>query len=419
MQFVFHRGYVSHKLNGQRNNSRNIYDNIIIITVLSVIFTGDFWGAFTPIFLIGFLASLYFIFRPFVWKKYLFPNCKFVLYFFFILLGYSIVSALWTSSENFYVINIVLTYCYGFIFLLILYCTLRSNRGVESIVNGWVVLTIVNLCCSFWEITTGNHFSSGSFNADSMASQGYFRIYSAVTYGNYNSYSIVLCLSLLFILLYMKMNSKIRQYVFSVILLLLIAFVLLINTSRGSIVCFLLFFIPLWYTIRYNRNAKCFILTLLMSAVGLVCYKYADIIMLIIEEQLNARPDPNEDPRWELWKSGLDIANQWWYIGSGPGSMTVEYKKRKLFIIYAHNLWIQVLVEYGLVIMLLFMKFYWNLMKSTFFSMDKVLKIVGLYLVFCWPVLTIIDEGYFKAIHWIFWASIYSIVVYRKKYFYG
>lgn len=419
MQSLLHKSNVLYKSSECKSRKRNIFDYIIILTIVSVIFTGDSFGAFTPIVLIGFFASLYLIFNPAIWKKYLLPNCKFILLFFIFLFAYSVLSVLWTTGEKFYVINIILTYCYSFNFLLLLYSILRSNRGADSIITGWLVLTILNLCCSFWEITTGNHFSSGSFNADSLASQGHFRIYSAVTYGNYNSYSIVLCLSLLFILLFMNINNKMRWQVFSIVLLLVIAFVLLVNTSRGSLICFLLFFIPLWYTISHNKKIKYLVFLLLISVIVYIWYEYSDMITVIVEEQLNARPDPNDDPRWELWKAGLDIAAQWWYIGSGPGSMTIEYEKKRLLIIYAHNLWIQMLVEYGLLITLLFFKFYLGIVKKTLFSIDKFLKIMGLYFIFCWPILTIIDEGYFKPVHWIFFASVYSIIVYRKKYFYG
>ena len=42
--------------------AKNIYDNIIILTIISVIFAGKIFGAFVPIKIIGCVASVYFLF---------------------------------------------------------------------------------------------------------------------------------------------------------------------------------------------------------------------------------------------------------------------------------------------------------------------------------------------------------------------
>lgn len=399
------------KLKNTLRVRNNIYDYIIVLTIISVIFAGELFGAFTPIVLLGFLASIYSIFVKRIWEHYLIPRCKYLILFFLFFLIYSLGAISWISDRKQYVINVIWTYCFIFDFLLIFYCSLRANKPVKSIVIGWILFTVVNLCCSYWEITTGNHFASGSFNADN---QNALKIYSAVTYGNYNSFSIVLCLSLVFNLLYMQLYNKLKNQIFALLLIICIFVVLLVNTSRGSLLCFILFSIPMWYTIRHIRGLRYIVLAIVLCLVGYIWYEYSEIISLIIEERLNSRPDAGEDPRWKLWKAGLEIANQWWYIGSGPGSMMYEYAKNHIFILYAHNLWIQLLVEYGLLITLIFIFICIKLVRKTLFSIDPILKSIGLYFVFCWPVLTIIDEGYMKVVHWIFFASIFSIIYHRK-----
>lgn len=390
---------------------RNIYDYVIILTIISIVFAGDLFGAFTPVVLTGFLTSIYFVFRRRIWEHYLIPRCKYLILFFLIFLIYSLGAISWINDRKQYLINVIWTYCFIFDFLLIFYCSLRANKPVNSIVIGWIIFIVVNLCCSYWEITTGNHFASGSFNADN---QDALKIYSAVTYGNYNSLSIVLCLSLIFNLLYMQLYNRLKNQIFALLLIICIFVVLLVNTSRGSLLCFTFFSIPMWYTIRHIRGLKYIVLTLVICIVGYIWHEYSEIICQIIEAQLNSRPDAGDDPRWRLWKAGLEIASQWWYIGSGPGSMMYEYAKNHVFILYAHNLWIQMLVEYGLLITLFFISICINIVRKTLFSIDPILKSIGLYFVFCWPVLTIIDEGYMKVFHWIFFASIFSIIYHRK-----
>ena len=43
------------------DKKRNIYDYIIILTIISTIFVSNIFGAFHPIKVIGFLASFYFM----------------------------------------------------------------------------------------------------------------------------------------------------------------------------------------------------------------------------------------------------------------------------------------------------------------------------------------------------------------------
>ena len=65
------------------------------------------------------------------------------------------------------------------------------------------------------------------------------------------------------------------------------------------------------------------------------------LILFLIERKTDARTGAAQDPRWILWAGGLKIAEDWLYIGSGPGSQIYEYEKADIWITYAHNLWIQ------------------------------------------------------------------------------
>lgn len=393
------------------NNKRNIYDYIIILVITSVIFAGEMFRAYTPIIIIGLVTSVYFFVNVKIWTKYLYPRLKYTLLFFFFLCLYSIASLIWISDIKQYSISTIWLYCFIFDFLLIFYSSLRAKQPIQSILIGWMVFIIFNLSCSFWEILTGEHLSAGSYTAEINK----FKVHAAVTYGNYNSLSIVLCLSLLFNLLYMYSSNKLRNKLFSILLIVCIFIVLLINTSRGSLLCFALFFIPLWYSIKNIKSLKYTIIIIIGTIIIYAWYEFYDIIYLIIENQINSRSSAENDPRWRLWSAGLNIATKWWFIGSGPGSMVYEYTKEHVFILFAHNLWIQILLEYGFIILSFFVGFYLRLLKQTLFTTDKLLKIIGLYLLFCWPVLTIIDEAYLKSFHWTFFASIISIIYHRKN----
>ena len=164
---------------------------------------------------------------------------------------------------------------------------------------------------------------------------------------------------------------------------------------------------------RYFFNLK--LIFLLLGIGAYLWVEYANDIIFLIEKKMDARSGgASSDPRWALWEAGLDIASNWMFLGSGSGSMIYEYKIRHIFILYAHNLWIQMLLEYGFLITSFFIVFYLTLVWKSLVSSDNLLKIIGLYLLFSWPILTIIDEEYLKSFHFVFFASLYSIIYCRK-----
>lgn len=396
----------------------NRYDYIIILTIVSVIVAGEAFGAFTPIRLIGFAASFYFIFLFRNWKEYFLTRNGKTTIFLFTFLIYAIISALWITDVKEYFIATLSLYCYVFDFLLILYAVQRAKKPTNSIIIGWILFLTINLLCAFWEISTGEHFTTGSFQAEETMTGGIRRIYAAVTYGNYNSFCVVLCLTLLFLLLYMHLNKGFKHQLFAIFLFFCICTVLVINTSRGALLCLMLFIVPLWYIIRKKQIVKYIIILTLLGIGSCLWFEYSDVILFLIDQKLSARTGgAGNDPRWILWKAGLDISSQWLYLGAGAGSMIYEYTREHVFILYAHNLWIQLLVEYGFIITGVFLCFYVKLVFFTIRSSDFLLKAIGLYFLLCWPILTIIDEGYMKAFHWIFFASVYSIL-YCHKYLY-
>lgn len=392
----------------------NRCDYIIILTIVSIIFVGEVFKSFHPIKIIGFVASFYFFFTFNKWKNFFLRKNIKLTFFFFFWLAFSIISILWVRDLKNYVISALTLYCYIFVFLLIFSLSQLARNPIKSIVLGWIIFLVLNLICAFGEVFTGEHFSSGSFQADEIEKDisGVVmnKVYAAVTYGNYNSFSVLLCLTLLFLLLYIYLKTNIFSRLFGVLLLFCICIILIINTSRGSFVSLFFFMIPLSYAIRKMKGIKyLFIASLFIIGVYL-WIGYADDIIFLVEKKMDARSGgTSSDPRWILWNAGLDIASQWMFLGSGTGSMMYEYNQKHVFILYAHNLWLQMLLEYGFVTTFFFIGFYLRLVWKSLFSSDNLLKIIGLYLLFAWPVLTIIDEEYLKSFHFVFFASVYSI----------
>lgn len=387
----------------------NCYDYLIMLAIISVIFSGDMFGAFSLSRVVGFV---YFVYYLFVVKK---NKIQVLSFFLYAALFYSLLSALWVTDKHYYVIEFFNLLCYIGVFLLIYYCSLKARRPIDSILKGWLLFAVLNLVVSFWEIYTGEHTSRGQFQADLMSvsidGTRSYRVYAAVTYGNFNSLSIVLCLCLFMLILYLEYNHKAIYNIFSTILILLIFAVELINTSRGCLLSLVLSVIPLYMVVEKTKY-KYFILFLVLLLFCFLWNEYSDMISFLLERKLQARANTGgifQDPRWLLLDKGFEISKKWLFLGSGAGSMIHEYEMVHAVEYYAHNLWIQALVEYGLFFML---ALFWGIAVFSikcYLSSNSLIHLIGVILIVCWPILTIIDDSYMKSFHWSFFASLFSI----------
>ena len=394
------------------NKHFNKYELVIIITIFSVIFAGTPFRAFIPVRVIGLFASFFYLLSSDFKRTIHTSDIKPLKLFFKLFLAYSFIAVLWTSDIKLYLIDTLSSYCYVFDCLLIFYCSRRTKNPIRVFVIGWLLLTVANLACGCWELTTGNHFDEGNYlHAKEAATDVYvFRPYSAVTYGNFNSMSILHCFSLLFILLAYKDASFLNK-ILLIILYFCIGAVLVINTSRGSLMCYALFFIPFIYDNKNNKLTLLIMFLLIVTISFGIFVFWGDEIMTLLDYRFGKGLNMDDEPRTKLINIGLQIAQDWLGIGSGPGSMTHQYEHSPLSygVNFCHNLWLQLLVEYGLVLFALFFVMIIVMIKRQVLSRNPIVKLMGIYMFFCYPVLTVIDEQYHKPFQWLFLISVYSI----------
>lgn len=367
------------------------------------------FGAFTPIRILGFSFWVFYLLKPTLYK-----DIRSLQKAFFFVLIYSVISILWVLNLRAYIIDFLILFCSIGCFLLIYYASKKAINPINSIFKGWILFTILNLSISIWEISTGNHLHAGSFQSENYAvgisGVVSLRAYSAVTYGNYNSLSIVLCLCFFMLILSIAKIENFRSRILCLSLILLIIFVEIVNTSRGCLLTLLLALYPLWVSLKRQKNNRYLIILIVIVIVTHLWMEYSNAILFLIDRKLSARShNIYDDPRYLIMTDGLEISMNSFFLGGGPGSQISEYKKYGTFIPYAHNMWLQTLIEYGLIITILLIYSIGKLAIKTFRSSDSLTHLIGLILLFSWPVLTIVDEGYMKVFHWVFFASILSI----------
>jgi len=269
---------------------RNKYDYWVYVIIMSMIFFGSTFGFFSPTRLLGGFAFLYLIFSH-EFKCFLMQlKCRSLKFLYLIFLLYIVVSVYWINDFKSYSIASIDTFCRVFITLFLFFCTIKSKGKIKTLIGAWMLFLIANLYVAFWEISTGNHLSAGSYQADSMM-MSYdgimnYRMYAAVTYGNLNSFSLLLCLLLLFVLLWMSLGSN-RQKMIGIVVIIMISIVLIINTSRASLLCLLLFLIV--FMKSFSVKQRYALLSLLFFACLILYVEYEDEIYFLINRKLENR----------------------------------------------------------------------------------------------------------------------------------
>lgn len=138
----------------------------------------------------------------------------------------------------------------------------KSQNPLKAISNGWLLFIFLTMPIAIWELSTGNHLSSGSYNLDAMGEYAMLKPFAAVTFANYNSYVVMLCIALPFII-NILFNGPIKYRLLSVLALVFIFVVLAFNTSRGGILCFIIALSLFVYAI-YSRINFLFKLVLIL-----------------------------------------------------------------------------------------------------------------------------------------------------------
>lgn len=345
----------------------NKWDFLIIVAIASLAYGNyELLGAIWPIRIIGAFGLGFVIYR-YKWFKNSYYN-KWVTFLLFWGL-WIVLSLIWTPDK-------LLGFTYTFhmlsmcgIMMLLFYAVQHSKQPFRSIAWGWILFIIIIFPIARWEIITGEHLSSGSYS-DGQVLGGKTRIFAAVTFQNLNSMVLMLTLALPFISLMLLTKANSIKFKFLCLLCLLSAgWILIINASRAGILCLsTCAALLLYYYYKTNKYTGKGTVIAFGVLVGYFVIKNWDSLefLIQIEERLNGRSSIMEDHvRPMLIRNGLMAFLNTWGIGGGVMSMISLYTHfTHSSIHYAHNLALELLMEYGVIIpIIFFILFYDNLFK--------------------------------------------------------
>ncbi len=372
----------------------NKYDAYLFLLTFSLIF-GNLGGALMVVRVLAILFFFSFIKNTrscngFIGKYY---KC-FVFFYIFCL-----VSILWTSNREEGVKELMYFLVHFILFLEILVFSRLANNSLKSISMGWLIGVGITLCIAIWEITTGSHLSISLIDAEeqvlNVSGVILDKPFASVTFGNFNGYVVYLCFAMPF-LYYVILNfsQQKRMAILAVVILLISIIVILINASRGGLITIgvmgMLFFLM-------TKRSKNKVLLLVVLAILFICFilPRADALFLAISVRSEGGALLEDQGRVEIWKTSLNVLRNSLYVGSGIGSISTSIKALNPNIIpQCHNMFLEILVQYGVVFFLVFLKYLYDLLISGKKSNDKNVKIMIYMALLALPIYSIIDSGY-------------------------
>lgn len=402
---------------------RNKFDYLIIFFIVSLFF-GLLGGALQVprllgvIFLPLLLTNINFLCHNRKVKELL----KFFLFFF----SYCIISVVWTpdkvialkeffyfSTETAYLLEIILF-------------SMKSNKPLQSILNGWYIFVIITFPIALFEIFMDVHLGMSTFESDAMVNVGGGIIaqkrFASVTFGNYNTYATVLCLGTPFMLLKTLHRESFFKELFNYIVLLVLLYIVVTIASRGALLALgIIFLIYIYYRHKLKFSSNKFLSFLLLLLLVLGLFYYGNEIF----EQVTNRMTKSEVKDEALFEDAgriniilvtLEASVNNLFIGHGIGSMLPVLTEYKASIPIAHNLLLEILLQYGFIITLYFIVFICNIYLRGFYSYDLRFKFFIYSTLFSLPIISVINSGYLHMLFiWAFFASLFSIAFIIKQ----
>ena len=295
-------------------------------------------------------------------------------------------------------------------FLEVLWAANKASNPQHAIKYGWLTFIALSIPLAIYELITDFHLAmSVQDTGNTMLLNGVRleRPFASVTFGNLNSYNTVLCWALpsLFMCNLHPRNKK--DYVIGYILLAFTALIIIANASRGAIMCLALMLTTYVYA-YYKTGRNRFGLTVVLAlSLGTLVYYLGDLFILIIERFSDQ--GVSDDGRSENLSVGFQAFLNSYGLGIGVGNYEpIMGNVYRIEVPAPHNLLLEVLVCFGLPVILGFIGMYVHiaricLREGSAYNRDMLL--------FCTTALLfagIIDSTYLmKATTWMFIASTY------------
>lgn len=290
--------------------------------------------------------------------------------FMFIWIIYAFFSLAWIKDYNAWIKSIFFL-SIGLMGFLVYSKYLKSKFDVLLAFRLILIMAVIHNLIGWYEVFTGNYMF---LSINSIAQ--YTRLsFPVSTFGNTNDFAtfMLFCFWITYICL---INTK--NFIFKTIHIFLMissVFLLITTTSRANLLGFILsiiVFIVLCIRNKKNRNVL-FVLFCLSFLIVLLNPEIIKNIFISINKSLNfdfSSLDGSDHVRINLIKNGLFFLISTLGFGVGAGNIEHWMSYEAIYntggVLNIHNWWLEILVNYGLIIFIMYLTFYVKLFKSVY-----------------------------------------------------
>lgn len=298
-------------------------------------------------------------------------------------------------------------------FFEILWAANKANNPQQAIKYGWLALMLLSIPVAAYEFLTDFHLSmSLQDTGNTLYVNGVHieRPFASVTFGNLNSYNTVLCWALPSLFMCnLYPHSEWEQFL-GFTLMGLTSLIIIANASRGAILCLGLMLAAYIYAYyKFGRN-RYLLISVLVLAIGALVYYLGDLFLIILERFSDQ--GVGDDGRTENLVKGFQAFLDSYGLGIGVGNYgPIMGDVYRVEFAAPHNLFLEVLVCFGLPIAIGFIGMFVRLVRiglhyGTPFNRNMML--------FCFTATLfagIIDSTYLmKVTTWMFIATTYIYI---------
>jgi hypothetical protein len=391
-------------------SSLNVYDSLLFLLIVSQFF-GALGGFFSPMRLLVFclfpillvsISNMQFA------KSYIYES-----FFLSFWLFYGVISSIWSIDKlaAFKEIEILVFNFFSFFIFLVL--SLNSTNPTKSIVLGWLTLFLLTVPIAIIELYFDKHLSVSVADESELLNYGDVfvqRNFASVTYMNLNGYNTMLCYTMPFIFSAVYLAKNKLTQLLTWLFVILLGFLIVKNGSRATFINYLLSFIVIIsISLNNKKNIIKFILAFLIILFPVLLLSSNDFTLIFA--RLSGQ-GLNDLERTLLIIDGLNALKESYFFGIGAGNfkaiMDIKYKA---FLTSPHNLFLEVFVQYGILVFLLFLIFIYRIYKKHKALISIKSKVIIKIALLTLPFTSIIDSGYLDSLYiWLYFASLIVII---------
>ncbi len=400
-------------INKKENNR---YDYLLIFYISLMVF-GMYGGALQPIRIFIILFSpftiLFYLKDRTVRTKYLYEILTFIFWIY-----YACITLIWVIDissavkEIFYLII-------NFLGVLLLFqLSTKSNNPIRSVVIGWISFILLTLPIALAEIIFDVHLSVAVMDADStLGVIGIVWKYASVTFGNYNGYNQLIVYTLPFIFSSLFLYTEKSKSLFIWLIVILCSLIILSNASRGSFLCLAITLMVFFYYTRKQKVNKLG-LFLFLSSIAIGVAFFAGKIFLLFLYRTQEIGLTKDTSRLDIILAGMQKLKEHFFLGVGAGNFQINLKYiDKLLTVAPHNLLLEILVEYGPLITILFIIIFARIIAKARKNPNFIAKYIVYAMLLCAPFAFVIDSSYISGVP--VWILIASLVIVSDKQYYS